>query len=1259
MSDAVSRLAASIVQLRTRVDGLGAGPQLAYSSIENGAIGEHDANGKLVAVIGKQFDGSHGAYAVSGPTPPRPTAPSAVGGTSATLGWDGFFLNLEGQVEPLITAPMDWSRVELHISQEKGFRADTAATLVDTIETPRGGSRPVLPEPGIWYAVLVARSLAGKRGEQSPETEFEIVPGLTEEDVQELRDEFGEMALDLNRALQENAASQAQLGQQMDTLQGTTLPALEQELDAAQGRLDSADQLLNVTFPKRISDAEGVASAASTKAGAAETKATAAETKAAAAQAAAAQAAADLVTAKNRADTAAAAATKAATDAAAAEASSTRATGAAGVAEAAADEARQDAAAALTQAQNAGDDVELAREAATTAQTAANTAKTQATAAGTSAAAADAKAAQAAADAAKATADAAAAKASATTAATEATTAKTAATTATSKATAAETAAATAKTRADTAAADATAAASRATAAESSATRATGAAGVAEAAADEARQDAAAALTQAQNSGTNATAAQTAATAAQTAANTAKTQATAAGTSAAAADAAAAQAAADAARAAADLVVARNAAADARGDADTALGRADSAITMAGSAARILYSTADPSGTAREGDTWRKTANDSGDVIAEWRYTKVGTAAASWKPQKVTSDMVSNLDIGKLSAGTGTFIQAVADKMAAATATIQKADIGNLTVTGTSQLADAVAQKMSAKIGEFIDLSTDRLVAGSASISTGVADKFFADIFATRKLSAQQVFIGAGGNLLVDPAFQDPQLNTARQAVSPGTWSRIAGTATEPAFMRHSLTNSNGVFHYSTAVPTTARPGTEMVSVKPGQKFQLSVSVTTTTTATCRWNAYLKKADGAVSLVALTSQSGNGRRVLQQEYTIPTGVVAIAFAVSCLTNGTTFTVHGDGSVTEKVTPSLIVDGFFQGLRVIGASVETNSAANRGIKMTDAGLFAYSNTGAETLRFDGANSIITGATMRTSASGARVQLDALGLTAWNAANAEIFKIAGGSVSMQGALTASGTTEGSATQPPIPISLHMGPSVPLYQGGQPTSYVVPGLQWVTPGTNMLAPPQIYSTSGQGLTIQSGVDGASDYSTLFMYSGRSTLNSSYDIALRSLKGEITFHATQGVKFLSKVDFISSEQVQQRTFTGGPATVLNNLPWGPGFLTVREDMNAPFITSPSNDLIRLGEAGVYTISTVIDTGTPGANGAFATMRIGTSDNGEFVAGAAKAGGAWEFMIPAVTRWYDAGTVLKFRFQHNTGADQTWSSKITVVKLV
>lgn len=91
--------------------------------------------------------------------------------------------------------------------------------------------------------------------------------------------------------------------------------------------------------------------------------------------------------------------------------------------------------------------------------------------------------------------------------------------------------------------------------------------------------------------------------------------------------------------------------------AGTAQSTADSALTMAGSKSKVTYSTSAPAGTATVGDTHRQ-QNATGDIIGEWEYTADG-----WQKRQVSSDAISNLDVGKLTAGTTEIVEAVINKL--------------------------------------------------------------------------------------------------------------------------------------------------------------------------------------------------------------------------------------------------------------------------------------------------------------------------------------------------------------------------------------------------------------------------------------------------------------------------------------------------------------------------------------------------------------------------------------------------------------------
>jgi len=163
------KVARKIASDDRRLSALARAPQLADSSVEDGAVDFYDADGNLAAVIGKQWDGAQGVAVMTGPTPPTPTAPILGAGiNSLTVRWDGVFGDVDGNPDLLIVPPMDFSRVEVHVSVDPELIADEADTLKGTIESPRGGEITVSGlDPVPYYVRLVTRSLAGKAGAAS------------------------------------------------------------------------------------------------------------------------------------------------------------------------------------------------------------------------------------------------------------------------------------------------------------------------------------------------------------------------------------------------------------------------------------------------------------------------------------------------------------------------------------------------------------------------------------------------------------------------------------------------------------------------------------------------------------------------------------------------------------------------------------------------------------------------------------------------------------------------------------------------------------------------------------------------------------------------------------------------------------------------------------------------------------------------------------------------------------------------------------
>ncbi|MFD5425358.1 hypothetical protein [Streptomyces sp. NPDC127084] len=159
MANQIASLAARLAAVERRLDSTSRTAQLAYSSIENGAIDVYDDDGSLRAVIGQQPDGSTGVNVVNAPPPPTPSQPtltSVLGGVAAT--WEGAF-------NDAVAAPLDFARTEVHAASLASFLPG-AATLRGTLESPRGGTL-IIPTGKPMYVRLLVRNTSGVASEPS------------------------------------------------------------------------------------------------------------------------------------------------------------------------------------------------------------------------------------------------------------------------------------------------------------------------------------------------------------------------------------------------------------------------------------------------------------------------------------------------------------------------------------------------------------------------------------------------------------------------------------------------------------------------------------------------------------------------------------------------------------------------------------------------------------------------------------------------------------------------------------------------------------------------------------------------------------------------------------------------------------------------------------------------------------------------------------------------------------------------------------
>lgn len=172
-TNSIDRIARQLAHLRERVDRASRTPQLANSSVENGALRVKNATGQLTMVIGQQHDGTAGAAVVAGPTPPTPSAPTLTPLPGGVLvRWDGTFVDPQtGWASPVV-APMDFARVEIHVSATAAF-TPSSTTMRGEIATPAGGALTAITtstaDSVTWYVKLRALSQAGKSSAASAE----------------------------------------------------------------------------------------------------------------------------------------------------------------------------------------------------------------------------------------------------------------------------------------------------------------------------------------------------------------------------------------------------------------------------------------------------------------------------------------------------------------------------------------------------------------------------------------------------------------------------------------------------------------------------------------------------------------------------------------------------------------------------------------------------------------------------------------------------------------------------------------------------------------------------------------------------------------------------------------------------------------------------------------------------------------------------------------------------------------------------------
>lgn len=124
-----------------------------------------------------------------------------------------------------------------------------------------------------------------------------------------------------------------------------------------------------------------------------------------------------------------------------------------------------------------------------------------------------------------------------------------------------------------------------------------------------------------------------------------------------------------------------------------------------------------PFNGASVGDTCRVQDAQTLDIVAEWKWD-----GATWERMRVTSEQISNLDVGKLTAGAANIAEVTARKIASDVGRFLEITTDQLTVTGNASFVNATAHHVWSAIvtageGEFERIKAGMLDANSVNAS--------------------------------------------------------------------------------------------------------------------------------------------------------------------------------------------------------------------------------------------------------------------------------------------------------------------------------------------------------------------------------------------------------------------------------------------------------------------------------------------------------------------------------------------------------------
>ena len=390
--------------------------------------------------------------------------------------------------------------------------------------------------------------------------------------------------------------------------------------------------------------------------------------------------------------------------------------------------------------------------------------------------------------------------------------------------------------------------------------------------------------------------------------------------------------------------------------------------------------------------------------------------------------------------------------------------------------ADKVnAESVAGAVGKFVEAEVGNLKATTGTVGTAVISKLWADGIAARSVAASRLTVGPSNMIAGVQTWSLPTLDRETDA-----WRSFGRNASDPSRW------SQGANTYTVEQPL------EFVA---GVTYRFTMDVRGSISGT-RYYVQLSKGDLDGELVSgnIPLESNSAGYIVSDEIvsgtntwnTVTTEFTPTESGVGVLriytnhnrgtSTATTYQWFRNPVMVPMVGATVIEDGAVTSAKVRASAITAGKIATGAIT---AGKIAANAVRADEIAagaIDG--KIITGATVRTAASGARVQLNTLGIRAYDAAGATTFSVH----SQTGAVFARGDFEqrnsyGSVTLGPQPYS---------------SSTSSPGLAFDVPGQSWWGPGGLYARDVGGLPatrMQGFVNGETDGSSMSLAPGGTT--------------------------------------------------------------------------------------------------------------------------------------------------------------------------